>query len=128
MADRPTLEETIALLEATLEATHDGIVVVDLNRRIILYNRQYLKMFGITAEDVERGGVDGLIDTWSPQLEDLEAVLLKSRTIWSDPSAEVLDTLRFKDGRIYQRYTAPCLLYTSPSPRDRQKSRMPSSA
>ena len=24
--------------------------------------------------------------------------------------------------------TAPCLLYTSPSPRDRQKSRMPSSA
>ena len=107
MADRPTLEETIALLEATLEATHDGIVVVDLNRRIILYNRQYLKMFGITANDVERGGVDGLIETLSPQLEDLEAVLLKSRTIWSDPSAEVLDTLRFKDGRIYQRYTAP---------------------
>ena len=25
-------------------------------------------------------------------------------------------------------YTKPCLLYTSPSPRDRQKSRMPSSA
>ena len=26
------------------------------------------------------------------------------------------------------RYAGPCLLYTSPSPRDRQKSRMPSSA
>ena len=26
------------------------------------------------------------------------------------------------------RYYTPCLLYTSPSPRDRQKSRMPSSA
>ena len=26
------------------------------------------------------------------------------------------------------RYVLPCLLYTSPSPRDRQKSRMPSSA
>ena len=25
-------------------------------------------------------------------------------------------------------YVSPCLLYTSPSPRDRQKSRMPSSA
>ena len=107
MADRPTLEETIALLEATLEATHDGIVVVDLNRRVILHNKQYLKMFGITADDVERGGVDGLIETLSPQLEDLEAVLLKSRAIWSDPSSEVLDVLRFKDGRIYQRYTAP---------------------
>jgi two-component system, cell cycle sensor histidine kinase and response regulator CckA len=107
LADRPTLEETIALLEATLEATHDGIVVVDLNRHVILHNKQYLKMFGITADDVERGGVDGLIETLSPQLEDLEAVLLRSRAIWSDPSSEVLDVLRFKDGRIYQRYTAP---------------------
>ena len=27
-----------------------------------------------------------------------------------------------------RRWYCPCLLYTSPSPRDRQKSRMPSSA
>ena len=31
------------------------------------------------------------------------------------------------DGSILVPYS-PCLLYTSPSPRDRQKSRMPSSA
>ena len=30
-------------------------------------------------------------------------------------------------GTLYRRYSF-CLLYTSPSPRDRQKSRMPSSA
>ena len=30
--------------------------------------------------------------------------------------------------RLYRRVRGPCLLYTSPSPRDRQKSRMPSSA
>ena len=29
---------------------------------------------------------------------------------------------------IYLYINSPCLLYTSPSPRDRQKSRMPSSA
>ena len=29
---------------------------------------------------------------------------------------------------VYFIYHYPCLLYTSPSPRDRQKSRMPSSA
>ena len=31
-------------------------------------------------------------------------------------------------GKIMRRSTKVCLLYTSPSPRDRQKSRMPSSA
>ena len=30
--------------------------------------------------------------------------------------------------RLYMVQAYPCLLYTSPSPRDRQKSRMPSSA
>ena len=41
-------------------------------------------------------------------------------------------TLGFNQGKIKTYYKTPfyhfCLLYTSPSPRDRQKSRMPSSA
>ena len=40
MTDRLTLEETVALLEATLEATHDAILVVDLDRRILAILRQ----------------------------------------------------------------------------------------
>ena len=32
------------------------------------------------------------------------------------------------DGTIVDELSGDCLLYTSPSPRDRQKSRMPSSA
>ena len=37
------------------------------------------------------------------------------------------DSLTDLDERLLREYSA-CLLYTSPSPRDRQKSRMPSSA
>ena len=33
-----------------------------------------------------------------------------------------------EDGPLQTHYNLHCLLYTSPSPRDRQKSRMPSSA
>ena len=33
-----------------------------------------------------------------------------------------------KSGEVLIKHSAICLLYTSPSPRDRQKSRMPSSA
>ena len=36
--------------------------------------------------------------------------------------------IRFEPGDERQVQLVPCLLYTSPSPRDRQKSRMPSSA
>ena len=56
MKPRDTLApaDAIALLEATLEASHDGILVLDLNRRIIHYNRRFLKMFGLTAEELDR--------------------------------------------------------------------------
>ena len=44
---------------------------------------------------------------------------------------EVLERRELKKAtkmRVYNAMVIPCLLYTSPSPRDRQKSRMPSSA
>ena len=40
----------------------------------------------------------------------------------------VLNFKGYKINELYPRRTRSCLLYTSPSPRDRQKSRMPSSA
>ena len=38
------------------------------------------------------------------------------------------DLLAYEKGAITDQLIKACLLYTSPSPRDRQKSRMPSSA
>ena len=38
------------------------------------------------------------------------------------------ETLKAKRGSIYDKNLQPCLLYTSPSPRDKRQSRMPSSA
>ena len=41
-------------------------------------------------------------------------------------AGQLVNTL--KPCKMYEIYIYICLLYTSPSPRDRQKSRMPSSA
>ena len=41
---------------------------------------------------------------------------------------DVVQTTWIRAYRNLDRLNEPCLLYTSPSPRDRQKSRMPSSA
>src|SRR5258705_3872093 len=107
---RSTLEETLALLQATLDATHDAILVVDLNRRVILFNRQYLTMFGFTADELERGGLDVVLAKLGAEVEDAKAVLAKSRELWDNPSLEALDVLPVKDGRILQRYLAPHLV------------------
>jgi two-component system, cell cycle sensor histidine kinase and response regulator CckA len=107
MAERTAIEETVALLEATLESTRDAILVVDLNGRIIRYNRRYLTIFGLTADLLESGGVDAVRAALADEIEDFDGVMGASRRIWSDPAREVSDTVRFKDGRVFERFVAP---------------------
>ena len=105
MSGHPTLEETIALLEATLDATHDGILVVDAERRIIRYNRRFLEMFRMPPEAVD-AGVSGIADFIQREL-DTPADFLDRDELWQDLSTTVVGTLRFKDGRLFERYIAP---------------------
>ena len=105
--DRPTLEETIALLEATLEATHDGILVLDLNHRVIRYNRVLAEMLRLPGEAIDAGDADELLRGVIDQLEDPESFQRRSNELWADPTAKSSDVLRFRDGRIYERFVAP---------------------
>ncbi|HMB79737.1 MAG TPA: PAS domain-containing protein [Vicinamibacterales bacterium] len=107
MTDRPTLEETIALLEATLEATHDGILVLDLDRRVIRYNRLLAKMLRIPTEAIDAGHAEQLLRGIAAELEDPESFERRSQELWSDVSATSTDVLRFKDGRVFERFVAP---------------------
>jgi two-component system cell cycle sensor histidine kinase/response regulator CckA len=108
--DRPALEPIIAMLEATLEAARDAILVVDLDRHVLRYNQRYLEMFGFTAAELARGGVDHIIATSAAELDDPDEALVMSHAIWAEPSAERLDVMRFKDGRVIERFVAPLVL------------------
>jgi two-component system cell cycle sensor histidine kinase/response regulator CckA len=107
VADRPTLEKTIALLEATLEATHDGILVLDLDRRVVRYNRVLTEMLRIPREAIDAGNADALLRGVVSELEDPDAFERRSTELWTDPSAKSTDVLRFKDGRVFERFVAP---------------------
>ena len=58
------------------------------------------------------------------KVADKYAVILDTYSLLLDDDILVNDTIE----NIKKHKTNACLLYTSPSPRDRQKSRMPSSA
>ena len=110
MTDRTTrisAEETIALLEETLEAAHDGLLVLDLERRVVRYNRQFLRMFDLTAAEADTGDINVIGAALSSQVEDPGKLLINSAERWIDPAIEILETLRFKDGRVYERFLAP---------------------
>ena len=79
----------------------------------------------IALDNVNRsiGGVTGQIAVLSNSLRTISTQIQQSSALEAAKQAE-----ENKQQRILAEQRLSCLLYTSPSPRDRQKSRMPSSA
>jgi len=104
-----SLEEMIAQLEATLEAAYDGIVVVGNDRRFVRSNRRFTEMFGFPREMAARGSAVEMIGFMADQLEAADAEILRSDSLWREnpASATGRQQLRFKDGRVVERFVAP---------------------
>jgi signal transduction histidine kinase/DNA-binding NarL/FixJ family response regulator len=95
-----------ALLRATLEATADGIVVLTPDRRVLLRNEQFLRMWNIPPEFAD-SDADEIIRYVFDQLQDPEEAIGRLDELLSSPYAEGFDRVDFKDGRVYERYTGP---------------------
>jgi PAS domain S-box-containing protein len=106
VGDGPTPGEIIALLEATLEATHEGILVIDLDRRILHCNRQCLKMFGFSTDEQPRS-VDDILAALGRHVEEEAALRLSSEAVWSNTNVELHEIIRFQDGRVFECFIAP---------------------
>jgi len=100
-------EKLLAALNATLEATTDGILVADLNQQIISFNQRFLALFGISQAFSDRrkaGDMRGMILNQLSNPEEFE-----SRILWlySHPDESSHDVVHFLDGRIYERDSHP---------------------
>src|SRR5689334_8528833 len=63
-------------------------------------------MFGLTEADVA-GSVAWPETPFADQLENRDELVETWRRIWADPSHDVLDTMWFRDGRVYSRFISP---------------------
>ncbi len=108
--DRVGLHKSVSLLRATLESTADGVLVVDSLGKITTYNRQFADMWRIPPEVLSSGNDDEVLDFVLDQLKDPEGFRAKVRELYAHPGEESFDTLEFKDGRIFERYSRPHLV------------------
>lgn len=101
------LEQSISLLQASIESTRDGILVVDRERKYTTFNRAFGEMWRIPLAILEIRDSETVLDFARQQLKDPDAFYEKAQSIYAQPELETFDTLEFKDGRIFERYSRP---------------------
>ncbi len=101
------LRGALSLLNATLESTADGILVVTMDGHIAGSNEQFARMWGISRSLMESGDDDRIIAFVLDQLTDPDGFLDKVRELYTDIHAESIDVLEFTDGRMFERYSRP---------------------
>ena len=101
------LADSIGILEATLESTENGVLVVDHNGKVTRCNQRFLELWRI-PEEVRASGEDGrLLDHVVNQLADSRSFLSRVEELYQHPEEESQDLVEFEDGRVYERYSRP---------------------
>jgi len=101
------LETSHSLLQATFEATADGLLVVDRNQKVVSFNRRFLEMWRIPETATASRSDDDLLEYALDQLKDPKAFIDKVREVYLHPDEESFDVLEFEDGRIFERLSRP---------------------
>jgi PAS domain S-box-containing protein len=97
----------LSLVQATLESTADGLLVVDRKGKVVAYNQRLLELWRIPRAVADQNDFQTLIGLVHDQLLDAEACLARVREVESSPEAESFDSLELRDGRFFERYSRP---------------------
>ncbi|WP_088889616.1 PAS domain S-box protein [Leptolyngbya ohadii] len=101
-------EHTLSLLQATLEATIDGILVVGFDCSVPVYNQKFVQMWDLPETLLPQEWAEERLQFLAQQTKDPQAFLERIQEIKSRYHAQaVLDYVEMKDGRIFERYSQP---------------------
>ncbi len=101
------LEVTLSQLNATLESTADGLLVVDTQGQILCANGNFYDMWRLTEEMRENRDDAKQLKAIVDKLCDPAAFLSRVRELYSQPGETSFDVINLKDGRILERYSRP---------------------
>ena len=101
------LAKSLSLLNATLESTADGILVVNHAGEVTGCNQKFLAMWQIPKELSVVHDDGQLLESAQEQLIDPAGFFAKVQELYEQPQASSWDELYFRDGRIFERYSQP---------------------
>jgi PAS domain S-box-containing protein len=98
---------TYIILRTQQELSIDGILVVDGNGKILSYNQRFVDMWGIAPDVIESQSDERALQSVTDQLAGPEQFRQKVKQIYQSRDKVSSDEVILKDGRSFDRYSAP---------------------
>ena len=101
------LKNSFSLLNATLESTADGIMVVDLKGTPIIFNKKFIEMWNVPKDVIMTKNGRQLLEFVVNQLIDSDEFASKVRYLYNNQHVSSVEDVYLKDGRVFERYSIP---------------------
>ncbi len=104
------LLQSNSLLQATLESTADGILVLDAQGRKVNFNTQFIQMWQVpdsVMKEMRWTQEQSILLFIASQLQDPEAFLQATNQMLNRPEQKTYDVWKFQDGRVFELWTRP---------------------
>ncbi|HUW06116.1 MAG TPA: PAS domain S-box protein [Williamwhitmania sp.] len=108
------LRNSLALLEAIMQTTDNGILVVDLHGRIVKTNNRFVEMWQISDELIQMANDEKLLNFILNQLTDPNTLVEKVKYLYNHLAEESTDIINFKDGRVFERFSKAMIIGDEP--------------
>ena len=99
------LKLSFSLLQANLDLSADGILVVDNTGRITSFNNQFKATFDLSAELLELGNDAAVMESVLSKLKNPVQFVTKVQQLNNNPELKSFDTIELNDGRVIERYS-----------------------
>jgi hypothetical protein len=96
-----------ALLEAQNEATPDGMLIVDINGKMLLHNKRFAEIWQMPQEILDNKDDDAALKHAMTVLADPQGFIDRVSALYKRSREKSYDEIVFKDGRVVERVGAP---------------------
>jgi PAS domain S-box-containing protein len=100
-------EQYVLSLQAAVEATADGILVVDRTGKVTLINQRLLELWNLSEQELAGADERAILDAMLARVEDPDGFRAGVLGVQDQPEREYVDVIRLQDGRVYERHTRP---------------------
>ncbi|MEP7088483.1 MAG: EAL domain-containing protein [Nocardioidaceae bacterium] len=93
------------LLRTQMEASLDGILVVDENKSIVAYNERFATMWHIPPADLAAGRDEAVLERVAAHMVDRKRFVARVDYLYAHPEMDPQDQFVTSDGRSIDRYS-----------------------